>query len=504
MYRRPLAILATILALAALPSAARGGGGPTQSIEWRAAHNDVVITGTVTGVRPDSFRTFAVDVHVTRTLKGVTRPDVTFVYSRFGDSKGQAFSPAKGETLFFLLRGADVPPDRRQDPAAWERLTLEDREVNAVPLAALVRVPVWSCTFRPLNDIDEIAAAIATAAPRTSPPRPIALKPPPTSPAFAALGADEQFVVPDDDRWKLPYLQYVTRLPHWWTLIRDRLALKSPETIAFMTALLDDPTWERRRADHWPRSIPWFDTRDYVVRRAALALLRSWGQRTSAPVLEDPLLPGRRVPRELVFAPLLIVPFLVFPRRVPLPRRIWNLPTVLCTIAAVAVGALWFQSRFAYLALLFTTPGGECEFSSLDGRLRYLYVDDRPVVQEPVLRTASLNDRPLLPDHLEHFVAVQTVTHLGVQRTTGVTPPTTAGPPTSIASNWFNYRLLQLPHSTLLFVLLVLPFSRVVALVTRRSIARCRRATGRCANCGYDLRSSAGRCPECGHSDRLS
>lgn len=50
------------------------------------------------------------------------------------------------------------------------------------------------------------------------------------------------------------------------------------------------------------------------------------------------------------------------------------------------------------------------------------------------------------------------------------------------------------PAWAVVFLLLILPVSRLIAMIRRRN----RVAHGHCERCGYDLRVSPGRCPECG------
>ena len=79
-----------------------------------------------------------------------------------------------------------------------------------------------------------------------------------------------------------------------------------------------------------------------------------------------------------MFAPLLFVPMVVFPRRVPLPRRLYNLATLVSTVAAILLCTMVIRSRFYYDDVIFATPAGQHEFSSFQGRLQYLFINDHP------------------------------------------------------------------------------------------------------------------------------
>ena len=128
---------------------------------------------------------------------------------------------------------------------------------------------------------------------------------------------------------------------------------------------------------------------------------------------------------------------------------------------------------------------------------------DQPAPHEPLFRSISLGDTRSIPNHLERFHPAETITRLGIQRSTGLTPLMTVTPWRPTPATAFSYRLVRIPYSTLLFAPLIIPISRVVSLLTRRAIARRRRSRGLCATCGYDMRSSPGRCPECGQTDKL-
>ena len=68
---------------------------------------------------------------------------------------------------------------------------------------------------------------------------------------------------------------------------------------------------------------------------------------------------------------------------------------------------------------------------------------------------------------------------------------TIMGRPTTITHDDFDF---DIPQWFVALILAVFPALWFGAFVKRRS----RAASGRCANCGYDLRASPDRCPECG------
>ncbi|HEY2585701.1 MAG TPA: hypothetical protein VGI81_08055 [Tepidisphaeraceae bacterium] len=57
-----------------------------------------------------------------------------------------------------------------------------------------------------------------------------------------------------------------------------------------------------------------------------------------------------------------------------------------------------------------------------------------------------------------------------------------------------TFKVIAIPFWLLSILLAVLPCCWVMANSRRRT----RAATGRCLNCGYDVRASTDRCPECG------
>jgi hypothetical protein len=481
---------AFLLAICALPVS---GAPPREvnSVEWLASRADVVVTGTILASRAYLDMT-EVDVGVTRTLKGPPKPGVTFVYESIGDS-GPKIGSLRGEQLFFLLRGLNIPPDRRHDFKAWERLTLQEREVNVIPFGQLKSAPAFSCTFRLLRDVDEIAVAINSNSAPTGAQQALTVKPPPGSPAFDILGSDPYAIVrvPDDDRWKLPYLQYLTNTPRWWIFLRNARRLRTPETVALMTALLNDSTWEHDHVPHWNHSIPSFDFRNYTGRRVAHDILVGWGAHPTNLTLQEPLLPVHQFPRELMFAPLVFVPLLILPRRTSLPRRLYNLATLISTLAVIFLCGMVIRSRFYYDDVIFATRAAQHEFFAFEGRLQYLVVNDLPEPHKAIYRSTNLHDPRALPDHIGYLYPAKSAAGFGVDRTTGVTPR-------DEESRRFPYHLTRVSFSTLLIPALVLPGLRLVSYAIRRLTARIRRSRNRCPNCGYDLGFSPNQCPECG------
>jgi hypothetical protein len=64
-----------------------------------------------------------------------------------------------------------------------------------------------------------------------------------------------------------------------------------------------------------------------------------------------------------------------------------------------------------------------------------------------------------------------------------------------------SHRAASAPYWLPVAASLAWPAVRFARRATRARIGHQRRRAGLCANCGYDLRSSAGRCPECGAAD---
>jgi hypothetical protein len=61
-----------------------------------------------------------------------------------------------------------------------------------------------------------------------------------------------------------------------------------------------------------------------------------------------------------------------------------------------------------------------------------------------------------------------------------------------------DVRIIALPHWTAAAITALLPLLTLGRFIRNKALDRCRRRTGLCHSCGYDLRSSIDRCPECG------
>jgi hypothetical protein len=470
---------------------------PVDTIEWLAARADVVVAGTIEEVRTDPSPWHKVVLRVTRTFKGEAGP--TLKFRRLARDLSGTPRPWRdvGEQLFFLLRGVDIAREHWRDPAAWEWLTLNADGPVPIPLGDLKSRPLISCTFELLTDLDAVAAAIRSAPPLLHPVQARLVKPPDASPARIRFHGHAGAIlrVPSDDRWKLPYLRYLTmRVPVAWNDYPYPEELKTPETVAFVTSLLDHPAWRRAQIKGWNRSLPNFEMRRYTVRHGARRLLAMWDVPPARRVtVEEPLLARRPIPKEFAFLALAAVPALVFPRRTPLPRRLLNLFTVLSCLAAAAVVTFALRSRTHYDDALFATSASQYEISSFHGRLQYLTVADEPAPY-PALFGSTTGDSNAIPDHIGYLNPTSRTTRFGVEQITGLTPPTADGPTTT-----YPYRLTRINYQALLIPPLLLPAARLLAFLNRRLRARRRRARNLCPACAYDLRASPDRCPECGH-----
>jgi hypothetical protein len=388
------------------------------TIEWLTARADVVLSGTIEDVRPAEFPLldsrlyldYIVQIRVTRTLKGRERQHATFSMERRERFDAKALQRRGGEYLFFLLQGIDVPAGSK-DAEDWDRLTLRDSKANVISLDPLQAQPCYSCTFRPLATAAEIVEEARDPKRPYTLPRDLAIRVPRNAPAFAVLqqssgGRDLSLLVPDDDRWKLPFVRYQAMEPRGLAsiaLLARHEELKLPETVALVKTFLDDPDWHPRNpaCGRWNALLSWFETRVYPRREGAYALLRAWGQAVAPPAPGGPALSGRPFPRGLFFLPLVIVPFLFFPQRKPFPSRALNLLTGVSGALAAFSLVLDLRSRDHYDDILFATSRSQFEFSSCYGRFQVLKVDDwPPEPYDALIRTAPLSDPRMVPDHI--------------------------------------------------------------------------------------------------------
>lgn len=485
------------------------------TIEWLTARADVVVSGTVEEVRPAEFPlgdprfflNYIVEVRVTRTLKGSERQHATFSMDRRQHFDANALQRRGGEYLFFLLQGIDIPTGSK-DSKDWGLLRLRDPKADIISLDPLSAQPCYSCTFRPLTTVAEIIEAARDLRRPYTLPRDIAIRVPRNSPVFPVLqrsgGGDTALLVPDDDRWKLPFVRYQAldrRGLASISLLARHEELKLPETIALVKTFLDDPDWYPRHPANgrWNALLPWFETRVYPRGDGAYALLRAWGQEVAPPAPGGPALPGRPFPRGIFFAPLLIVPFLFFPRRVHFPNRVLNLLTGISLALAVFALYLEIRSRSHYDDILFATPRSQFEFSSCYGKFQFLkVVDHPPEPYDALLRSAPLADARMVPDHIGCLYPRQTWSGWGIENISGVTPRDSV----MIGGRGWPYRLVSISYAGLIVLFAILPWLRMANRLRRQGVRYVRRGRGLCPQCGYDLRASPSGCPECGDQMR--
>lgn len=477
---------------------------PIDTVEWLAATADVVVTGTIQNVEtiaePPGYFGDKATIRVTRTLKGIAREIITVQGEEKQQYSLRTYQYDGGEYLFFVLRSDNIPRDH-QDPKARDILTLVDPDKNVISLDRLPTRPLISCTFQTLNTPVQILAAASVQGPPAA-TRERVIYPPTNSPAGRALAGifNAPLRIPDDDRWKRPYMEFNLKWNGYLGLsISRRLDLKCPQTIDLLKRELQDPTWVKL-CGPWNRSIVSFEKRFYLRRAKALRILNEWNAAPSiAPVIEEPFLPRRPFSPTLLSFPSALMLLLLFPRRIPFPTRLRNFAIGLLATLAVLVTFFYARSLTRYDDFIFATPAAEWEISSLQGKLQVLYIADRPVPHPPVIGSVLIGDFSNVPTHIACLYPFETASYLKIDRETGLTPAISGTPYMPKPSNAFKYHLVRVPYGLLLIASSLLPALCLFRSLRRRRLVRHRQLANLCVACGYDLRASSGRCPECGN-----
>lgn len=151
----------------------------------------------------------------------------------------------------------------------------------------------------------------------------------------------------------------------------------------------------------------------------------------------------------------------------------------------VGIAVLWVRSRWHGDLLVFYTPAGHLDGIASDRAGLLLCATEIPSGPEMRLSADAmrLSSEELSSIHEWLFVDVaeESWHFLGFRTAAGTT------------WNW-NFRAAIVPYWALVILLAIAPLNSLRKMMVRRR----RKNTGRCPECGYDLRHSPERCPECG------
>jgi hypothetical protein len=316
----------------------------------------------------------------------------------------------------------------------------------------------------------------------------------PIRPRYLLTPIDQRLVVPA--RW---WIKSRDAFDRWngATILKN---YKSPEHLAAMNALLADPF---TADDPWPHvadfraltgSRKWAAT-PYPLRRIAFDTLKAWGVHVSEIELASPAYPARRVSNAQIVTPIsciAIIAIALFFVAWFWRGKFWAGVAGVSWLMLIVTIALYVRSKGTIDEIAWTGKDKvRWEAVLLNGRVRVMRIErfnePTPMLWTSVRReektqmdwTPSNQWTTPMPGAFLH--EVMGFVHAQDQ----MVGPEYAPRP---------YALWAAPIWPAIVVFALLPVARLCAAVVRKT----RRAKGRCAKCGYDMRATPQRCPECG------
>lgn len=501
------------LCVLSLPARAYLRMAAEDSIEWSVFDTDVIVRGEVS-----QLQTYAIDpafavasVNVRETIKGQAAPTVTFLVD-----SGNSTNWAKGEHLFFLVNTPRYVANRQlnaQHAAIYAAHPLVLRNAwqrYPIPLNGKPHSTVYDAYLHPLESAEAVLAAARHEAQH-----------PPTV-QFGLLeihisATSEYFVHPIagsayqpgylnllvDSRAEIRAREWVKSADPWdrWNGAMVLSHFQSPENIALLVALLNDPykadgDWPEGSDFRWNGGVgKWRETYRYPMRNIAYTSLKKWGSAPREVTLSEPAYPARYLNRRTIPLTLgAVAAFLLIvlgARWIRPLRRVGGLTGVSLLLLAATAG-LWARSHWIIDEVsLQSAPTTRSELASLNGSIRLMW---RETADEPT---------PAMWTSTRRNSAAENDWGLSALPPIGTIPTASAGKAGFKAETgalWGSgfavhpFHAYSVPLWAFCVLFAIWPTVRIV-LWTR---AQMRYGENCCPKCGYDLRATPDRCPECG------
>jgi hypothetical protein len=535
-----LALLVTLIS----PGAIRADIAVGMSVEWLVADSDVVARCEVLSITaepvPSIHRRHRAELKVIDRFKGHPSARFAILVDRSAATQFQAWHKEGVRPILFFNH--TVPAEQSKDAAerdlaryplrlaeSW-RLDEEHRGEN--------KGKPYACTMdlRLIRDPGYIDAAIREA---------VATEVPTQTPFLESFEPYERFHIPRTTRAggpvymnvnaeygsdisralfsrsavyvRVPLDARLANLAFVWarmpTMREEALFIlrhfKSPESIALMRDLLDDPTHD----DHGygGPAVTW----RHPIRERAWRTLTAWGIDTPRPAIDMPVEGYRDVPWvwtvALVLGGISAMAGLVRRRRLFIRRDLPVRAGVLVSLAdAVCLALVVLVIALVYLTWTSQTVVRELTLTAAADRY-WAWIRNGSITvsraegwrEHSPLRAGSF--RANAAPHHRWGLPIPTTGGVSVRNEWGpfahASAPLTTHFETAVHSGprqTVPYQAVTAPVWSLATVLAAVPVTRGALMIRRYARLRRRRRLNQCLECGYDLRGGHDRCPECG------
>jgi hypothetical protein len=437
-------------------------------------------------------------VHVREMLKGPRPSDVVQIEPH---PRSVERLPGGGEVVLFI---AEQAREGLFSPGDWGGLVIISDRVAVYDLTRR-HENTYDIRMRRLHDPADVLTAVRAAVKFEAENRGTSVVARPGAWNWVSLPLPGEFaseamelLLPLDQRTEAAADEWErSDNPQWRIMaVRAARAMDTKRSRATIARLLEDPAYTIEPSQGWDSRVDWRRRRIYFVRQAA------WESTTGRPagaraILEGPdtgwyARPSVRSRAAVAAGAIILLASSIWLGR---RRRSWGTGlAVMCVGLGLITAWAWWRSYRTMTAFSFNSGNSEHELVSQHGGLAWLRVRDDPPPRGLLMRTEQLDRQT--PRNGFWFTP-----HLAadvLKRSAGVTLASgkTASPGYGVVA--YPFYLLEMRYSLLVAALGAWPVLFGTTLAARQMRRRIRRATGRCASCGYDIRSINGACPECG------